>query len=257
MIKRPFDENALYGDWNGYADWKKRASTAQQAAAARAAGVAHEFDSKIWRDLKDRLLRFFFDKCAYCEVKITPGFWGDVEHYRPKKRVTEDPAHPGYYWLAYEVRNLMPSCQRCNQGGAKVNHFPIAGKRMNCETDSDGEDPLLLNPYVHKPEEHLEFLFGRGATPTGAIRHRTELGRQSIEIYKLDRPDLTEERREAQVEAINGMKISVQEKTAREYIKNLVEGRKAYSAARLAAALAWWQDYKKCTDEDVNKAIGT
>ena len=37
-------------------------------------------------------------KCAYCE-RVTKA---DVEHYRPKKKVSEDADHPGYYWLCYE-----------------------------------------------------------------------------------------------------------------------------------------------------------
>jgi uncharacterized protein (TIGR02646 family) len=255
MIARPFDEVAIYGNWNGYANWKAKATAAKLKAAARATGQDYEFDSTIWRDLKEHLLAFFFGKCAYCEVKITAGFWGDVEHYRPKKKVTEDPAHPGYYWLAYDVRNLMPSCQRCNQGSGKANHFPIAGTRMSTENDADQENPLLLNPYIHDPAKHLEFFFGPEGQPTGIIRPRTESGRVSIEVYRLQRPELTDERREAQENAVLAMKTHIQEKTVGDYIASLIQGRRPYSAAALAAALAWWREYKRRTDAEIAAAI--
>ena len=232
MIARPFDEAAIYGNWSGFTKWKAKATSEKLKAAVRATGAEYEFDSAIWRDLKEHLLTFFFGKCAYCEVKITAGFWGDVEHYRPKKKVTDAPEHPGYYWLAYDIRNLMPSCQRCNQGGGKGNHFPIAGTRMSAETDLDQEEPLLLNPYIHEPAKHLEFFFGPEGQPTGIIQGGgRETGRVSIEVYRLDRPELTDERREAQEIAAQAMRVRTQDKTVREYIATLAKGQRPYSAA--------------------------
>ncbi len=85
-------------------------------------------------------------------------------------------SHPGYYWKAYEWANLFPSCQRCNRRSkvppwlsgstgvtisGKGSSFPLAkGSRRACKPlDSlSSEDPLLLNPCVDKPIEHLGYL---------------------------------------------------------------------------------------------------
>ena len=79
----------------------------------------------------------FYGKCAYCEAPIRDYQHGDVEHFRPKAGVTDENGqpvclfdeqgqvqigadgepvkHPGYYWLAYEWTNLLPTCVKCNQ----------------------------------------------------------------------------------------------------------------------------------------------
>lgn len=45
--------------------------------------------------VRDKLNEYYLGKCAYCERDCK----AEIEHYRPKKRVAEDRAHPGYYWL--------------------------------------------------------------------------------------------------------------------------------------------------------------
>lgn len=72
----------------------------------------------------DKLNQWYFYKCAYCErfYKL------DVEHYRPKGEIrgvdNELLSNTGYYWLAYEWSNLLPSCISCNREGGKVSKFP-------------------------------------------------------------------------------------------------------------------------------------
>ena len=90
-------------------------------------------------ELKISLERLFHGKCAYCESHIGAADW-DVDHFRPKGRVTERADHPGYYWLTYEWENLYPSCNNCNQhrrgrplwadstrqpSGGKADQFPL------------------------------------------------------------------------------------------------------------------------------------
>jgi hypothetical protein len=111
-----------------------------------------------WKQLKEHLLDLFHGKCGYCEARFTPTSFGDVEHYRPKGKVSEEPTHKGYYWLAYEPTNYLPACQLCNEP-AKRDHFPIDGKRAYSENDPlKNEKPLLINPYRDHYEKHLEFL---------------------------------------------------------------------------------------------------
>jgi len=54
--------------------------------------------NSLWGRLKKYLQELFHSTCAYCESTITHTAFGDVEHYRPKGKVAEDPDHPGYYW---------------------------------------------------------------------------------------------------------------------------------------------------------------
>ena len=89
------------------------------------------------KSIKDAYLAgkdgFFFGKCAYCESYIVDFQHGDIEHFRPKKGVTDENdnvvfikdengqqnPHPGYYWLAYDWTNLLLSCTACNQPSEK------------------------------------------------------------------------------------------------------------------------------------------
>ena len=117
----------------------------------------------------------FFGKCAYCEAPIVGVQRGGIEHFRPKLGVTDendrdiylqdsngDPEvdaegeplrHPGYYWLAYDWRNLLPTCAICNEpstfGGKKIgkhNRFPVSGRHAQVPAEVGGEQELLINP---------------------------------------------------------------------------------------------------------------
>jgi 5-methylcytosine-specific restriction endonuclease McrA len=57
------------------------------------------------------------DECAYCESRYAGTQPMDVEHFRPKGKVLEDDGTEvrGYYWLASEWANLLPSCIDCNR----------------------------------------------------------------------------------------------------------------------------------------------
>lgn len=173
-------------------------------------------------EVKDALNGLYHHKCAYCEGKANSAqFSVRIEHYRPKNGITykdeEGKAqyfdnHKGYYWLGYEWTNLMPSCEKCNGRSAKGNHFPLKNESTRIsdniiaegffedETNQfylekfdikelESEERLLLNPEIDKVEEHLYFL------PTGEIKHLTEKGEKSIEIYQLNRSGLVLERK--------------------------------------------------------------
>ncbi len=241
MIHRPYDEAAIYANFAGFNAWKVRAQRAKDAVCtAVAAGVKPTFDSGVWQSLKDHQLDYFHGKCAYCEIRITPGFWGDVEHFRPKRRVDDDPAHPGYYWLAYAPQNLLPSCARCNGASAKGSRFPVTATRWRREAEPCVEDALLLNPYFDKPRVHIEFVFDfqRGA-PTGHVRGITDKGRASVEIYRLDRAAMVEDRRDAQLSTVTEYESAYFKDRGSEYIAQVVQARLSYTAARLSAIHSW------------------
>jgi hypothetical protein len=185
------------------------------AEAAKARGAtdpkkrkAYEFKA-LWKPLKEILIDMFHGKCAYCDAVFAPVDYGDVEHFRPKAGVFEDPTHPGYYWLAYEPENYLPACQLCNRGG-KGTHFPVSGQRAYRPTDSlAAELPDLLNP-EDDVGKHLKF---HPSTSAAAKAGRVEprdpkdpRAMASIEFYKLNRPRLLEFRLKEQEQALQRYK---------------------------------------------------
>jgi hypothetical protein len=198
-----------------WTEWKKGAQEERQRLIKDAEnGDSLDFESDKWKALKSVFKSFlkhlFHSKCAYCEGKFLDGTPMDLDHYRPKAKVTyvdrfddsmktvkivdaggNETDHPGYYWLTCEPGNLLLSCETCNRSSKKT-HFPIRGIRASGPEDPlEDEKPLLLNPYDEKkPEDH--FAFGI----KGFITGKTERGRETIEICKLDRETLQTSRQE-------------------------------------------------------------
>lgn len=154
---------------------------------------------KVRRSLVESL----HGKCAYCEV-IPRGTIPQVDHYRPKKKVKEEPEHRGYYWLGHEWNNLLLACPTCNR--KKDNKFPIEGSRVYAPSlDEVGkfnrlctnptqpplfdEKPLLLHPEWDNPFRHLKF------HPDGQLEGLTPNGEATIKICELNRGDLIEQRK--------------------------------------------------------------
>lgn len=110
-----------------------------------------------WVALRDVFSTFSHGKCWYVECK-NPGTDDDIDHFRPKLGVKEDPTHPGYYWLAFDWTNLRLSCHRANRPrinpeaggtGGKSGHFPLVDPRARAFTPAEGrghEVPALLDP---------------------------------------------------------------------------------------------------------------
>ncbi len=152
----------------------------------------HKADSKCYRGtVIDELEKLYNFKCAVCERSI--GIDLEVDHYRPiKPRTCSDPndKHSGYGWLTYEWSNLMPLCSNCNR--YKSNHFPIFNVIARITNFSHPvaydfhklqttEEPYLINPEFEEfPEKHFRYL------RDGTVSGRTDSGRITIEIYKLN-----------------------------------------------------------------------
>ena len=188
-------------DTYDFQTWKDKAKTATDVANAAKNKAGFEYDNALWTELKQYLFVISKGKCGYCEQKVTGVYAGDVEHYRPKKKVTDDPNHPGYYWLAYDERNYVPVCQKCNGARAKANHFPLDpnSKRASAPgADLSLEQPLLVNPLGSEdPTTHFAFVGPEGGKEFGKIIGVTEAGKKSSEIYHLNRSELIEDRRDA------------------------------------------------------------
>jgi hypothetical protein len=257
--------------------WLDRAHAAAKQAVKEyeEKGEPSEEAQEIWRNHKRWLLRNKFkNKCAYCEKSMSD-IPTDADHWRPKRRITgvKTTDHPGYFWLAYSWRNLVPACSKCNSYEGKKNQFPITNNHVfrvrltDAERDQlirpseaipsekepgvwylGAEDldalegPLLLHPYVDRdPTAHLEF------GPDGAIKGLTKKGEKSVMAFALDREELRTDRFRAEQEMVTalnffrgyllsigrGSQESLDEAKVR--VAETVDERAPFSAARLAA----------------------
>lgn len=157
-----------------------------------------EFDRYRSADVKRALDEIFHGKCAYCESYYAKTQPVDVEHFRPKGKVDDAPGHRGYWWLAMDWKNLLPSCIDCNRKRGQRTPKPdqhdtmvelnangdfIRGKTFNTgkqsafplEADSprsvwdptqksinlNAEKRLLLDPTLDEPDDHLVFHIDR------------------------------------------------------------------------------------------------
>lgn len=181
------------------------------------ANSENSFDFSVYKDpeIKAALNDLFFGKCAYCESRIAAVAPADVEHYRPKGAVTLPDGSKtklGYYWLAADWDNLLPSCIDCNRErhqegpdwdgvSGKANQFPLLDEAARATSPGDevGERPDLLDPCRDTPAEHLEFFEEggvRAAAPTGANSRR---GEATIKVLGLDRQGLIEDRNDREL----------------------------------------------------------
>jgi uncharacterized protein (TIGR02646 family) len=117
-------------------------------------------------DIKDAVKKETYDKCLYCESKITHTQPGDIEHILPKRL---------YPNLTFEWENLSLACRICNQNKGDYN------------------DPKqsLINPYKDAPQEFLRALgpFVEGIDPK--LR-----GKLTVRKFNLNRTELLEWRAE-------------------------------------------------------------
>ncbi len=90
-------------------DLKRRVESGEDLKSA-------DFEGKYWRkgDVKEALFEMHYNgKCCYCERRRDEKRELDVEHFRPKAKVTGKRTHPGYWWLAYKWDNYFYSCKKC------------------------------------------------------------------------------------------------------------------------------------------------
>lgn len=108
-----------------------------------------------------------FDKCMYCESKITHIDYGDIEHIKPKSK---------YPLLEFTWSNLGFACTICNRTYKKNKY---------------DENTPLLNPYEEEPSDYI--------ICNGAIlfsKQGNERGELSIIDLGLNRVELIEKRQE-------------------------------------------------------------
>lgn len=160
-----------------------------------------DFKSAYWqkKDIKKALFTMHSGKCCYCERKRDETRETDVEHFRPKAGVIDDPHHPGYWWQAYDWNNYFYSCKKCNQGH-KINQFPLMAGSPRAHTPTDNlanERPFLINSEKENPEDFITFEWSRAyGVFVKAIGLDDEDGRgdRTIKITGLNEGTIPEER---------------------------------------------------------------
>ncbi|MBD1906334.1 hypothetical protein NDI37_24290 [Funiculus sociatus GB2-A5] len=170
-------------------------------------GLKKKARQDIWRDLSSYLARLRKGKCWYSESKNS-GSDMDVDHFRPKNAVKEEPNHEGYWWLAFNWENYRYSCQWCNQrrvdvinetDGGKWDYFPVAlgSFRARQEGDNcDDEEVNLLDPINPHDCKLLTFRPDGQPIPTKPSGTREfERAKTSIWLYHLDRKEFVDDRR--------------------------------------------------------------
>ena len=259
MIKIDFQEPTSV-EWK---EWRRKCAVARDEMVER---FENGQKPKVTDLYKDRRMQSvyksgkapFYGKCVYCESNVAANHPGDIEHWRPKNRVTDETGraieietehgatvpHPGYYWLAYEWRNLLFACADCNRPSTaktpgrrigKWDQFPVRGFRARKMGEEFEEEPILLNPVEEDPAAHLE------VDDTGVMIAKTDRGQKCIDIFGLNTREAVLEERKKSIEntknalalALIGVVQDNQDQVHRfiERVKRIKSGAAAYSAA--------------------------
>lgn len=154
----------------------------------------------LWQELNGALSSLSAGKCWYCESREKRSD-NPVDHFRPKNRVVECPAHEGYWWLAFNWLNYRFGCTYCNSyrkgesggsGGGKHDHFPLLDEASRAYGEADdltSEDPELLDPTEEADPILLWFSDdGRAVARFAEQTHPVLHGRAttSIRLYHLN-----------------------------------------------------------------------
>lgn len=203
--------------------WAREPRPLDRAAEKARRAEKPKVKGEVYKGRKEQVFMLregpFRGKCAYCEISIYEGQHGDIEHFRPKGAVIDpggDPVkvlidgseeeHPGYYWLAYDWTNMLPSCQLCNQpntqrsGGLPVgkrDYFPLepGSPRAAAPGEEAHERPLLINPTLEDPADHLK------VDKSGVLAARTPRGQACIDVLGLNLRDLPNARKKTYSDA--------------------------------------------------------
>ncbi len=120
-------------------------------------------------DIKQALREDSFEKCIYCESKVTPTYFGDVEHLKPKKH---------YPQFTFEWSNLGFVCAKCN----------------NKKRDKYDDQLPHINPYLENPSDFLiavgPFIYHKPNKKRGEITGKDlELNRSGLIEMRIERID--------------------------------------------------------------------
>lgn len=199
--------------------FEAKVGPARKAVAAAIRARKRPDFPELWADYKAAFADAQQLKCAYCELFVTAGHPGAVEHVAPKgavrvlstkpeewgaevsvgtaslvrgSRKGRDLSDRGYWWLAYDWRNYVLSCTVCNSTykGSYYPLHPVPKKGWRPSQRSKKHAPLLLGCFDDPaPWRHFEI-----ARATGAISGTTPRGVATVATCGLFRESLRQAR---------------------------------------------------------------
>jgi uncharacterized protein (TIGR02646 family) len=196
-IHRPRRIPAILRTKGMLAKQQDRAAYAASPTAYASGAKTFAFDRGIYghESVKQALCDAQHGKCCFCESPVTHVASGDVEHFRPKAAVAQDDAgpltRPGYFWLAYEWKNLLFCCENCNRRH-KRSLFPLHNPARRATLPSHQlrrERPLFVDPAAEEPSRHVGFRAEEAVACEGSRE-----GQATIEALGLNRPALVKAR---------------------------------------------------------------
>jgi len=137
-------------------------------------------------------------KCWYSEASLQE-CEGHVEHYRPKRRLS-GAGHDGYWWRAFDWRNLRLAHPTVNRRktdyltgklAGKGSYFPLRyeDSRAGNRTEEANEEPVLLDPVVAGDTRLICFAEESGAPRPRYTKEQNEWlhrrAEESIAYYHL------------------------------------------------------------------------
>jgi hypothetical protein len=129
----------------------------------------------------------------------------------------------GYWWLAYEWRNLYLVCELCNQK-YKRNRFPVEGRRAKKLDELEKEKALLIDPCRVKDFEEQHFTFEAADDGLAVdVVPLTERGEVTVEILGLNRDPLRIHRGSEWADFLKLMHSASQKKISRGMAKSSLQ----------------------------------
>lgn len=168
----------------------------------------------IWGALRHDLWKAGNLKCWYSE-KVLEADSGEVEHFRPKKKVWKSvPAHGGYWWRAFDWRNFRLAHPLVNKRRKDYSTDELAGKgcyfplreesaRANCAAEEAAEHPVLLDPTKPADCRLIRFDTASGR-PIASVKREADEWKwrratETIKFYHLDEGTWNAERADQMV----------------------------------------------------------
>jgi len=143
--------------------------------------------------VKKQLKAFHHNKCCYSEARFNRDSV-PVEHFRPKGAIGQQGSrvkqYPGYYWLTYNWENLLLCKTGINSN--KTDYFPLLNEPTRVKNHYGNinlEMPVLINPSIEDPREHIRFHNEQPIAYRSSAR-----GEYTIKLL-LSHPELDESRR--------------------------------------------------------------
>lgn len=204
------------------------------------------FLDSAFKELLEALTAMSFGKCGYCESTITFSGNASLERFRPKAGavgLNREFSSEHYWWLAYEWENLYAACATCNK--VKGPKFPVQGRRAPVGATGErlaSEQPLLLDPCMDDPQQHLEF------QADGSVRPRSSRGEVTIETLELNRTDQVRERESVATHVREALAPLRRVKELVDFLDQLARRAFSTTGPKPQTSAIWWDTLRPLID---------